>query len=182
MRLSEKVNKEILAKMASEKKVPILSLPNIEKVTLNTGLSQFKEQKEVIEYIAAEMTKITGQKPRMTTSKKSISGFKVREGQQVGLSVTLRGKRMWDFIERLVSIVLPRLRDFDGISPKSFDKSMNFTFGIKEQMIFPEIKADEIKQNWGMSITVKMKNASKDENATREFLKQVGFIFKDKTN
>jgi len=178
MRLSEKVNKEILPALAKEMKVPILSLPTIEKLTLNVGLSQYKEQKEAIEYIGKELMMISGQKPRKTLAKKSISGFKVREKQQVGFSVTLRKQRMWDFIERFVSIVLPRLRDFDGISPKSFDNSMNFTIGVKEQTIFPEVKADEIKHNWGMAITVKMKN-TQNKDLTRDLLKKVGFIFKE---
>lgn len=178
MRLSERVSKEILPSLAKQNKVPILSLPTIEKLTINSGLSQFKEQKELIEYVSKELAMICGQKPRITKAKKSISGFKVREGQTVGLSVTLRKRRMWDFIERFVSIVLPRLRDFDGISKKSFDKAMNFTIGVKEQMIFPEIKADEIRQNWGMSITIKMKNTA-NSDLTQDFLKKVGFIFKE---
>lgn len=178
MRLSERVSKEILPELAKQNKVPILSLPTIEKLTINTGLSQFKEQKESIEYIAKELAMVCGQKPRKTKAKKSISGFKVREGQTVGLSVTLRKKRMWDFIERFVSIVLPRLRDFDGISKKSFDNAMNFTIGVKEQMIFPEIKEDEIRQSWGMSITVRVKN-TENKDLTRDFLKKVGFIFKE---
>jgi large subunit ribosomal protein L5 len=164
--------------MAKDQKAPILKMPSLKKVTINVGVGPFKENKEILEAIGQDLARICGQKPKITKAKKSISGFKLREGQQVGFQVTMRGQRMWDFTERLISVVFPRIRDFEGIPVKSFDKNMNFTFGFNEQSIFPEIRADEIKQTWGMSVTCSLRN-TQNVSLTREYLKAIGFIFKE---
>jgi large subunit ribosomal protein L5 len=177
MRLHEKVNKEILPALSKETGLNILSLPRITKAVVTVGLGPFRERKDVLEAIEKELTQITGQKPRTNIAKKSIAGFKLREGQVIGYQVTLRGQRMWDFIERLNSVVLPRLRDFEGISIKSFDKASNLTISVKEQVIFPEIRHDEIKENWGLGVTLTM-NKPQDMELTKKFLTQIGFIFK----
>jgi large subunit ribosomal protein L5 len=177
MRLHEKVNKEILPALSKETGLNILSLPKITKAVVTVGLGPFRERKDVLEAIEKELTQITGQKPKTNIAKKSISGFKLREGQVIGYQVTLRGQRMWDFIERLNSVVLPRLRDFEGINPKSFDEAGNLTVAVKEQAIFPEIKHDEIKESWGLGVTLTM-NKPQDTELAKKFLTQIGFIFK----
>ena len=178
MRLSEKVNKEILPNLSKETGLNILELPNIKKAIVTAGLGPFRERKDVLEAIEKEFTQITGQKPRTNIAKKSIAGFKLREGQVIGYQVTLRGQRMWDFIEKLNSVVFPRLRDFEGISTKSFDKASNLTVSVKEQVIFPEIKHDEIKENWGLGVTLTL-NKPQDMELAKKFFTQVGFIFKE---
>jgi len=177
MRLSEKVNKEILPKMASEFKRSQMSLPRLSKVVVTVGVGPFMEKKDSMEAIEKELTQITGQKPKYTIAKKSISGFKLREGQTVGFQVTLRSRKMWDFIERLNSVVLPRLRDFDGVSTKSFDRSGNLSLAVREQIIFPEIKADEVKENWGMGITLAL-NGPQEIELSKYYFKEMGFVFK----
>jgi len=181
MRLYERIKKEIRPALGKKYHLPELALPKIEKVIITVGIGPFKEKNESLEAIKKELTLISGQKPKMSRAKKSISGFKIRQGQLVGYVVTLRGKRMWGFIEKIVTIVLPRIRDFDGINPKSFDKSSNLTIGIKEQLAFPEIRADEIKENWGMSITFGLKNTA-NKDLVREYLEEIGFKFSDSKN
>ena len=176
MRLNEKLTKETYPRLAEKYKVKVLALPKLEKVTINTGVGRIKESKDEMENVARELSVITGQKPKSTIAKKSISGFKLRAGQTVGYAVTLRGKRMFDFVERLASVVLPRWREFEGLSSRSFDKNNNFTIAIKEQNIFPELKADDIKNLWGMSITLTMKNAQNREQVI-DYLKETGFVF-----
>ncbi len=176
MTLKERMNKEIVPELCKQWSVPALALPCIKKVTVNTGVGRIKESKEELENIVRELTKITGQKPKSNAAKKSISTFKLRKGQVVGYSVTLRGNRMYDFLERLINIVLPRSREFEGIRYKSFDRSNNLTIALKEQNIFPEIRADDIKQAWGMSITVSINNAKNRENVV-EYLRKIGFVF-----
>lgn len=176
MTLKEKLEKEITPELCKKFGVPVLALPRIQKVTINTGVGRIKESKEEMENIVRELTKITGQKPKSNVAKKSISGFKLRKGQIVGFSVTLRGQRMYDFLERLINIVLPRSREFEGIRYKNFDSNNNLTIALKEQNIFPEIRADDISQTWGMSITISLKNAKNRENVV-EYLQKIGFVF-----
>lgn len=178
MRLRELTSIVKKKEFAKQNNLNVMNVPAIEKVTVNIGLGKFREDKEALKNIKKEIELVFGQSPKWTASKKSISGFKLREGQLVGYCLTLRGKRMWDFLERLIKVSLPRLRDFDGISIKKFDNQGNLTMGITDQTIFTEIKPDEIKQNWGMSITLTMKNADNRELVT-SYLKQVGFIFKE---
>lgn len=176
MTLKERVNKGIIPELSKQWSVPVLALPRITKVTVNTGVGRIKESKDEMENIVRELTMITGQKPKSNPAKKSISTFKLRKGQVIGYSVTLRGTRMYDFLERLINIVLPRSREFEGIRYKSFDHNNNLTIALKEQNIFPEIKADEIKQTWGMSITVSLTNAKNRDNVV-EYLRKIGFVF-----
>lgn len=176
MTLAQRIQKEILPKLAGKYQVSILALPRLEKITINTGVGKIKESKDEMQTIARELGQIAGQKPKATIAKKSISGFKLREGQVVGYAVTLRGKRMFDFVERLTNVALPRSREFEGLSEKKFDKNNNLTLAIKEQNIFPEIKDDDVKGLWGMSITMTMKNAKNREQVV-EFLKELGFVF-----
>ena len=176
MTLNERIKKEIVPELSKQWSVPALALPKITKVTVNTGVGRIKDSKEELENIVRELTKITGQKPKPNAAKKSISTFKLRKGQVVGYSVTLRGTRMYDFLERLINIVLPRSREFEGIRFKSFDRNNNLTIALKEQNIFPEIKADEIRQVWGMSITISINNAKNRDNVV-EYLRKIGFVF-----
>lgn len=176
MRLKEKVDKATM-ELAKKKSLPILALPKIQKVVVNVGIGQHKENKEEVEAIEKQLIQIVGQKPKRTKAKISISGFKVRQGQHVGFVVTLRGQRMWDFIERLNTVVLSRSREFDGIDSNSMDKNNNLTFALREQLVFPEIKQDDAKFTWGMSVTLSIKNAE-DRDAVMEILKETGFVFK----
>lgn len=176
MHLKDKMTKA-KKELASKYSLNVMAAPRLEKVTLNVGLKNFRENKEMLETIKKELIQIAGQQPKFTTAKKSISGFKLREGQTVGYAVNLRSDRMWGFVENLVNVVLPRMRDFDGIPQSKIDRNGNFTFGIKEQMIFPQMKADDVKQTWGMSVTFTIKNG-RNKEAVREYFTQMGLIFK----
>lgn len=176
MRLKEKMLK-FTQETAKNNSMPILAVPKIEKVVLNVGVGQYKDSKEALESIEKQLIQVCGQKPKKTQAKLSISGFKVREGQHVGYAVTLRGNRMWDFIERLNTVVLARSREFDGIDLKSMDKNNNLTFAIKDQLVFPEIKPDDVKVSWGMAISLSVKNAQ-NKDLVVDMLKAAGFVFK----
>jgi large subunit ribosomal protein L5 len=142
----------------------IMEVPRIEKITLNMGVGEAVADKKVMEHAVGDMQKISGQKPVVTKSKKSIAGFKIREGYPVGCKVTLRKARMYEFLDRLVTVAIPRIRDFRGISGKSFDGRGNYNMGIKEQIIFPEIEYDKIDVLRGMNITITT-SAKTDEEA-----------------
>ena len=156
----------------------VMQLPRIQKVVVNIGVGDAKLDIKFMDAAIAELRAITGQQPLLKRAKKSIAGFKVREGMPVACSVTLRGERMWEFLDRLVSISLPRIRDFRGLSPKQFDGNGNYTFGLTEQAVFHEIDQDQIDRVRGMDITV-VTTAKTDEEA-RSLLKQLGFPFKEK--
>ena len=132
----------------------VMQVPRIEKITLNMGLGEAVADKKVLENATADMTAIAGQKPVVTVARKSVAGFKIREGYPIGCKVTLRGERMWEFFERLVSIAIPRIRDFRGLNPKSFDGRGNYSMGVREQIIFPEIDFDKVDKVRGMDITI----------------------------
>lgn len=132
----------------------IMQVPRIEKITLNMGVGEAINDKKLLENATADLTAISGQKPLVTKARKSVAGFKIREGYPIGCKVTLRGERMWDFLERLVSIALPRVRDFRGVSAKSFDGRGNYSMGVREQIIFPEIDYDKIDRIRGLDITI----------------------------
>lgn len=132
----------------------VMQVPRIEKITLNMGLGEALTDKKVLENATNDMQLIAGQKPVVTKARKSVAGFKIREGYPIGCKVTLRGDRMWEFFERLVSIAIPRIRDFRGLNPKSFDGRGNYSMGIKEQIIFPEIDFDKVDKVRGMDITI----------------------------
>jgi large subunit ribosomal protein L5 len=151
------------------------AVPKIEKITLNMGVGEGSQDKKKVTIALAEMELIAGQKPVITKAKKSIAGFKLREGMPIGVKVTLRGAQMYEFIDRLVTIAMPRIRDFRGLNPKSFDGRGNFAMGLKEQIIFPEISYDAIDTVRGMDVIVTTSANSDDE--ARELLKLFGFPF-----
>ncbi len=142
----------------------VMEVPKITKITLNMGVGEALTDKKVLENAVADMEKIAGQKPVITKAKKSIAGFKVREGWPIGCKVTLRSERMYDFLDRLISISIPRVRDFRGLNPKSFDKQGNYSMGVKEQIIFPEIEYDKIDKLRGMDITITTTANSAEES------------------
>jgi large subunit ribosomal protein L5 len=131
-----------------------MQVPRIEKITLNMGVGEAINDKKLLENAASDMATIAGQKPLITKARKSVAGFKIREGYPIGCKVTLRGERMWDFLERLISIALPRVRDFRGVSAKSFDGRGNYSMGVREQIIFPEIDYDKVDRVRGLDITI----------------------------
>ncbi len=155
----------------------IHQVPKVTKITLNRGLGEAATNAKALESSVAEIAKITGQKPVITRAKKAIAGFKVREGMPVGVMVTLRGDRMYAFLDRFINLSLPRIRDFRGISPKSFDGRGNYSVGIREQLIFPEIEYDQIDQIRGMDISI-ITSANNDEEG-RALLKAMGMPFRD---
>lgn len=152
-------------------------VPKIVKVTVNRGMGEAAQNAKALEASLAEIAVITGQKPVVTRAKKAIAGFKIRKGMPVGIMVTLRSDRMYAFMDRLVNLVLPRIRDFRGISPKSFDGRGNYTLGLREQLIFPEIEYDSIDQIRGMDISI-ITTANTDEEG-RALLKEMGMPFRD---
>ncbi len=153
----------------------VMQIPKIEKIVLNQGLGDIKDNSKSMQIAVAEMEKISGQKAVITKAKKSVANFKVREGQQVGVKITLRGTKMWYFLDKLISVALPRVRDFKGISKKSFDGRGNYAFGIKEQLLFPEINYDEIEKTRGFDVCI-VTSAKTDEEA-RELLRLIGLPF-----
>ena len=155
----------------------VMEVPRIEKITLNMGVGEAVADKKVLEHAAGDMTKLAGQKPVVTKSRKSIAGFKIRQGYPIGCMVTLRKTRMYEFLDRLVSIAIPRIRDFRGISGRSFDGRGNFNMGVKEQIIFPEIEYDKIDALRGMNISITT-TAKTDEEA-RALLAAFKFPFKN---
>jgi len=183
IRLPEKYKKEVIPQMMEEFGYKnIMAVPKIEKVVVNTGFGRLitdktsEEQKKIFEAILEDLSLITGQRPVLTRAKKSISGFKIRQGLPIGAEVTLRGKRMFDFLERLINIALPRSRDFQGIDLKSFDKKGNLTIAIREHITFPEILPEKAKNIFGLEITV-VTTAKKREEGV-ELLKLLGFPIK----
>jgi len=154
----------------------IMEVPRIEKITLNMGVGEAVADKKVMDFAVADMVKISGQKPQVTKARKSIAGFKIRDGWPVGCKVTLRSRRMYEFMDRLVTIALPRVRDFRGLSGKSFDEHGNYNFGIKEQIIFPEIEYDKIDAIRGMNITIT--TTAKNSDEARALLKAFSFPIK----
>lgn len=155
----------------------VMEVPRIEKITLNMGVGEAVADKKVMEHAVGDMQKIAGQKPVVTNAKKSIAGFKIREGYPVGCKVTLRKERMYEFLDRLVTIAIPRIRDFRGISGKSFDGRGNYNMGVREQIIFPEIEYEKIDALRGMNITITT-TAKTDEEA-RALLAAFSFPFKN---
>jgi large subunit ribosomal protein L5 len=155
----------------------VMEVPRITKVTLNMGVSEAVADKKVMEHAVGDLTKIAGQKPVVTKSKKAIAGFKIRQGYPIGCMVTLRGERMFEFIDRFVNVALPRVRDFRGISGRSFDGRGNYNIGVKEQIIFPEIEYDKIDALRGMNISITT-TAKSDEHA-RALLAAFKFPFKN---
>lgn len=154
----------------------VMQVPQIEKITLNMGVGEALADKKILENAVADLEAISGQKPLITKARKSVAGFKVREGYPIGCKVTLRGERMWDFFERLVSIAIPRIRDFRGVSAKSFDGRGNYSMGVREQIIFPEIDYDKVDRVRGLDITIT--TSAKSDEEGRALLEAFNFPFK----
>jgi len=155
----------------------IHQVPKLVKVTVNRGLGEAAQNAKSLEASLSEIALVTGQKPVVTRAKKAIAGFKIRQGMPVGLVVTLRGDRMYSFVDRLISLALPRIRDFRGVSPKSFDGRGNYTLGVREQLIFPEVEYDRVDQIRGMDISI-ITTAKTDEEG-RALLKELGMPFRE---
>ena len=155
----------------------VMQIPTLTKIVVNMGVGEAARDSKLIEGAIRDLTTITGQKPQVTKSRKSIAQFKLRENMPIGAHVTLRGDRMWEFADRLLSIALPRIRDFRGLSPKQFDGKGNYTFGLTEQVVFPEIEQDKIDRPRGMDITFVTTATNEDEG--RALLKALGFPFKE---
>ena len=154
----------------------VMQVPRLTKVVINMGVGAATGQASLLDGAVKDLTTIAGQKPVVTRAKKSIAGFKLREGNAIGAKVTLRGDRMWEFMDRLISIAIPRIRDFRGLNPRSFDGNGNYTFGLTEQLVFPEVDYDNIDQPRGMDITIVTTAGSDDEG--RALLLAMGFPFK----
>ena len=169
----DKIAPELIKKFGFKS---VMQVPRITKVTLNMGVSEAVADKKVMEHAVGDMTKIAGQKPVVTKSKKAIAGFKIRQGYPIGCMVTLRGARMYEFIDRFVTIALPRVRDFRGISGRSFDGRGNYNLGVKEQIIFPEIEYDKIDAIRGMNISIT--TTAKNDEEARALLAAFKFPFK----
>jgi large subunit ribosomal protein L5 len=162
--------------MEEHKYQSVMQVPRIQKITINMGLGEALSDKKVIEHAVKDMTAISGQKPVVTVARKSIAGFKIRDGYPIGAKVTLRRERMYEFLDRLVAVAIPRIRDFRGISPKSFDGRGNYSMGVKEQIIFPEVDYDKIDAVRGMDITITT-SAGSDAEAL-SLLKKFNFPFR----
>ncbi|WP_428910400.1 50S ribosomal protein L5 [Niallia sp. Krafla_26] len=175
-RLREKYTKEITPALVSKFNYKsVMQVPKVEKIVVNMGVGDAVQNAKALDSAVEELATITGQKPLVTRAKKSIAGFRLREGMPIGAKVTLRGERMYEFLDKLVSISLPRVRDFRGVSKKSFDGRGNYTLGVREQLIFPEIDYDKVSKVRGMDIVI-VTTANTDEEA-RELLTQIGMPF-----
>ena len=178
-RLKTKYRDEIAPKLLEEFRFAnVMQVPGLTKIVVNMGVGEAARDSKLIDGAVKDLTAITGQKPTVTKARKSIAQFKLREGMPIGTHVTLRGDRMWEFLDRLLSIALPRIRDFRGLSPRQFDGNGNYTFGLTEQVVFHEIDQDRIDRSRGMDITV-VTTATDDEQG-RALLKQLGFPFAER--
>ncbi len=176
-RLKEKYNKEIASQLKKDLEIQnVMDVPKLSKVVVNMGVGAAAGDAKLLDAAMNDMRVITGQQPMVTRAKKSIAGFHIREGQAIGCKVTLRGDRMWEFVDRLLATAIPRVRDFRGLSTKSFDGRGNYSMGVTEQLIFPEVDYDKIDRTRGMDITV-VTTAKEDEHALA-LLRALGFPFK----
>jgi large subunit ribosomal protein L5 len=176
-RLQEKYQKTIVASLKKKfKRENVMSLPKLLKIVVNMGVGSNLSEKKYMEEAVDVLTQITGQKPVVTKARKSIANFKLREGMNVGCMVTLRGARMYEFMDRLISIVLPRVRDFQGVNPKSFDGHGNYNLGITEFLVFPELNPDKYSRSQGLNVTFTIKGGSDEES--RELLREFGMPFR----
>jgi len=176
-RLQEHYRKNVVPEMMKQRGYKTtMEVPRIEKITLNMGVGETVQDKKILDNAVSDLTKIAGQKPVVTKAKKSIATFKVRKGYPVGCMVTLRGKRMYEFLDRLVSVAIPRIRDFRGVSSRAFDGRGNYSLGVKEQIIFPEIQYDQVDQIRGMDITIT--TTAVDNRQGRALLEAFNFPFR----
>ncbi|MFY0409644.1 50S ribosomal protein L5 [Solicola sp. PLA-1-18] len=177
-RLKTRYREEILPALREEFSTPnVMQVPGLTKIVVNMGVGEAARDSKLIDGAIRDLTAITGQKPQVTKARKSIAQFKLREGMPIGCHVTLRGDRMWEFLDRLLTLALPRIRDFRGLSPKQFDGRGNYTFGLTEQVMFHEIDQDKIDRSRGMDITV-VTTATNDEEG-RALLTRLGFPYKE---
>ncbi len=177
VRLQQYYREQVLSRLQRDLGIKNpMEVPRITKITVNMGVGEAVADKKVMDAAVADLTKITGQKPLVTKSRKAIASFKIRAGLAIGCKVTLRGARMYEFLDRLISIAMPRIRDFRGVSPRSFDGRGNYTLGVKEQIIFPEIQYDQIDQIRGMDITIT--TTARDNRQGRALLEAFSFPFR----
>jgi large subunit ribosomal protein L5 len=177
-RLEEKYKSDVMSKLNEQfGYANVMEVPKITKITLNMGVGEAIGDKKVLDHAVSDMLKLAGQKPVVNLARKSIAGFKVREGWPIGCKVTLRNERMWQFLDRLIDISIPRIRDFRGLNPKSFDGRGNYSMGVREQIIFPEIEYDKVDKIRGLDITVTTTANTNDEG--RALLKELGFPFRN---
>lgn len=175
-RLKDKYKNEVVPAMMEKFGYKnVMEIPKLEKVVINMGMGDAKDNPKGLELAVQELTKISGQKPVVTKAKKSVSNFKVREGMSIGAKVTLRGEKMYEFVDRLINIALPRVRDFRGVSAKAFDGRGNYALGVKDQLIFPEIEYDKVEKVRGMDII--FVTTAKTDEESRELLKLMGMPF-----
>jgi large subunit ribosomal protein L5 len=176
-RLQQYYREKVVPRLRTELQTGnLMQVPRIEKITVNMGVGEAVADKKVMDAALADLTKITGQKPLITKSRKAIAAFKIRAGLAIGAKVTLRGRRMYEFLDRLINIAMPRIRDFRGVSPRSFDGRGNYSLGVKEQIIFPEIQYDQIDQIRGMDITIT--TTAGDDRLGRALLEAFNFPFR----
>jgi len=177
-RLQERYQREILPQLAAKfGRKNKLSLPRLKKIVVNMGLGKALQDKTKLEQAVQQLAQITGQKPLVTRAKKSISSFRLRQGQEIGAMVTLRGRRMYEFLDRLISIALPRIRDFRGLNPKSFDGNGNYNLGLAEQTVFPEIDPDKVNFTQGMDVS--FVTSARNDDEAREMLRAFGMPFRE---
>ena len=176
-RLKQRYRDEIAPELKDELDLEnVMQVPTLTKIVVNVGMGEAASNRGIIEDVVNELSLITGQRPKVNRARKSIANFKLREGSAVGASVTLRGDRMWEFYDRLVAIAIPRVRDFRGLNPKSFDGRGNYTFGFTEQLVFPEIDYDKVSNVRGMDITIV--TSATDDAGGRLLLEKLGFPFR----
>ena len=176
-RLREKYSKEIKSQLQKELGIEnLMAVPRLEKIVINMGLGEATQNVKMMDPLVADLGSIAGQKPVITKAKKSIAAFKLREGMPIGAMVTLRGDAMYEFLDRLISVALPRVRDFRGVSSKSFDGRGNYTLGLRDQLIFPEIDYAKVDKTKGMNVTIV--TSAKDDNGARTLLKYFGMPFR----
>src|SRR5467141_4132813 len=177
-RLQEKYHKEIVKKLCEKlARTNVHSIPRLQKIVVNMGVGKALQDKNRMEQSAEQLTQITGQKSQIRKARVAVSGFRLREGNEIGCRVTLRGRRMYEFLDRLISIALPRIRDFRGVNPKSFDGHGNYSLGLAEQMVFPEIDPDKVTFTQGMDVTFVTSTNNDDE--ARELLRSFGMPFRE---
>ena len=176
-RLKERYRAEVLGKLKDELGLSnVMEVPRPTKIVVNMGVGDASKDAKLLDGAVKDLTTITGQKPAIRRARKSIATFKIREGMPIGASTTMRGDRMWEFVDRLTSIVLPRMRDFRGLNPRSFDGNGNYSFGVNEQLVFPEVDYDDIDMTRGMDITIV--TSARNDNEGRALLAALGFPFR----
>ncbi|MCG3133716.1 MAG: 50S ribosomal protein L5 [Planctomycetes bacterium] len=178
-RLRDKYKNDVVPKMVQAFGYrSVMAVPKIEKIVVSMGVGKGRENPKFTDAVVADLAAITGQRPMLTKARKSVSNFRVREGDVVGAVVTLRGARMYEFLDRLISVVIPRIRDFRGLRPNSFDAAGNYSMGLQDQIVFPEIRADKVEHFQGMNITLGVRNSN--PKASLELLRLFGMPFRDK--